>query len=828
MRKRSIFTLAALPIVLFLLLPVAGNIAATRVPAWLEPYLWLSWPLTLLLAVPAVVSEVRNQRIRHMIDRLSGSDGSGSRTADVPIPRNLPRDIPDFTGRQDRVDAIVEHLGASADASTVTIATIHGMPGVGKTTLAVHAAHRAENLFPDGQLFVDLRGFAAGVAAAEPMSALENLLQQLGVPVATMPATLDERVAAYRTRVAGRRLLIVLDNARSENQIRPLLPGSPGAAVIITSRVHLGGIEGAMQVPLDVMPEAEACDLLTKIVGRDRVADQRGDVTEIASLCGHLPLAIRLTGARMVSRPRWSAAGLAERLRSVRQRLEHFRSGDMSVVAAFALSYENLRPEVQQVFRAMGLGPGGNLGAPAIAALAGMPVADAEAILEELIDVHLVEEPSDGHYGMHDLLRQHARDVAVRIDRPGDLRAAQIRLLTHYLARAAPASAILDPTCRPITMPGNLTADVPPCGSYDEALKWFEVERRNLVAAVKLADELKADEFVWRLTMALHPYFLLRGYTDDWVATGELAIQAARRLGNVTAEADVRQSLGVACRRLGRPTEAVEHHEQALSGYQRGNDKSGEMSALTQLGIAYRRLGRYSAALDVQRKAVALHDELRDPSGEAATLTNLGLVYQRLGRYDDSLRCHERARTIAGNIPERHCEAMANTNIGIVYERTNRLEDALNSHQAALTIAKEIGDRHVEGHTMNNIGIVLRRIGRHDEALDYHHRGLELLRKTGSRGDECEALTDIGHAYREVGQDGAALESFDIAYDVARHIGDRYLEARALQGRARTVRHRDRATADRDHRAAVAIFSELQVPEAEEPLDPDPDPAPRH
>ncbi|MGN9906301.1 ATP-binding protein [Phytohabitans sp. LJ34] len=819
MRKRPTIAIALPPIVLFLLLPVATNVATTGIPEGLAPYLWLAWPIALLLATPVVVSEVRNRRLRTLWGGAAAGGGPAPEAEGV-TPRNLPRDIPDFTGRGQHVDMIARHIGASVMSPTVTIAAIHGMPGVGKTSLAVHVGHRIQGRFPDGQLFIDLRGFAPGVVAAEPTDALESLLHQLGVPAGKIPPTLDERVSHFRTRIAGRRLLILLDNAKSEHQVRQLLPGSPGTAVIVTSRSRLGGLEGAQQISLETMRDNEAIALLTKIVGTGRLADRTTQASEIAGLCGHLPLAIRLAGARMASRPNWSASTLADRLRSQRRRIEQLRAGDMSVVAAFAVSYENLDLRGRLVFRALGLSTGGDIDVTAVAALAGIDATEAAESLDELVDGHLVDESPDARYRMHDLLRQHARDVAVRIDPPELRRQAQIRMLTHYLAKASKACATLDPTCRRIEIPGSPSEPDQASISYAEALRWFEVERSNLVAAISLAVEMRADEYVWRLALALHPYFLLRGGMDDWVSTKKLAVDAARRLDDAVAEADALLSLGIASRRLGRCQDGVKYQLLALERYRSVDDKVGEMNSLVNLGIVYRRLGRYRDAVEVQEAAIELHEALRDQVGEASALTNLGLVYQRLGQYPESLACHQKAYEMARRIKEHHCVAMAATNIGIVYERMSRLDEAFAQHELALGIAQEIGDQHVEGHTLNNLGVVLSRSGKHDDAIKYHRSGLELLRQTGSRGDECEALNDIGYALYGRGDYRGAKTNFDDALKMAQQIGDRYLEARALYGRALVLRRKDRSGASRSYREAIAIFSELGVPEAAELREP--------
>lgn len=812
MRRPLGLTVTLLSIVVILILPTVTNIAAGDLPGSWRPYLWIAWLLAFLLSIPVIVAEVRKSRASH--------DPQGQATASRPeksaqaLRRDLPRDVPDFTNRNDELNRIVHLLGdPQSQRPTVPVVAIHGMAGVGKTTLAVHAAHRVAATFPDGQLFVNLHGFAAN-AAIEPTEALEILLRGVGVPAEQVPQSLAERASMYRDRLVGRRILVVLDNAASESQVSPLLPSAPGCAVLTTSRGHLADLEGASHLPVDVLGPEAANEMFTKIVGSDRLGAEAASVGEITDACGRLALAIRITGARMATRPMWSAATLLHRLRD-QQWTEKFRIGALDVRVAFSLSYDQLDPVGQRVFRALGLHPGVSFDVEAVAALGHAGLHLAGEVLDELVEVSLLNEGADGRYQLHDLLRQYAREVAIATDSPEEQQAAFARLVSYYLRRAGSAARLLDPEQRNVVTQVPATAVPVSFATYAEALSWLEAERSNLVAVLRAAAAAGRDADVWRLTYVMYPYFFLRGSTDDWIETHELALAATRRLGEPLAEADILFGLGVACRRLGRYQESLGYQQEALTSYHVAGDIDGQITTLTNLGIAYRRLGCYREALDHQERALALYADSPDRHGEAAALTNLGIVHERLGHYQKSLDYHARALCLACEVKDRHAEAMTLTNIGIVHERLGEFHDALRHHRQALSLAHDIGDQHVEGHTMNNIGVVLNRMGNQDESIAHHIAGLDLLARTGSRGDECEALIDTGDSLREHGEGRLALDHYRRALQLADQIGDPFLEARALAGQARVTATTDADASQQNQDKALQIFEELGVPDAD-------------
>jgi tetratricopeptide (TPR) repeat protein len=804
-------TVTLLPFVVILLLPTVTNIAAGDLPSSWRPYLWIAWLLAFLLSIPVIVAETRKSRS----SEGPQAQATASRPADraQALRRDLPRDVPDFTNRDEELNRIAHLLGDThSQKLTVPVLAIHGMAGVGKTTLAVHAAHRVAASFPDGQLFVDLHGLTAN-AAIEPAEALEILLRGVGVPAEQVPQALTERASMYRDRLVGRRILVVLDNAASERQVSPLLPSAPGCAVLTTSRGHLAGLEGAYHLPVDVLGPEAATELFTKIVGIDRLGAEAASVGEITDMCGRLALAIRIAGARMATRPKWSAATLLHRLHD-QQWTGEFRIGTLDVPVAFSLSYDQLDAVDQRVFRALGLHPGVNFDLAAAAALGDVGPHLARQVLDELVEASLLNEGADGRYQLHDLLRQYAREVSMATDSTEEQQAAFARLVSYYLRCAGSAGRLLDPEQRNVLTQAPATAGPGSFSTYAEALSWLETERSNLVAVLRAAARAGRDADVWRLTYVMYPYFFLRGSIDDWIETHELALPATRRLGDPLAEADILFGLGVACRRLGRYQESLGYQQEALTSYRAAGDIDGQITTLTNLGIAYRRLGRYGEALDHQERALALYADSPDRRGEAAALTNIGIVHERLGHYQKSLEYHARALRLAREVKDRHAEAMTLTNTGIVHERLGEFRDALRHHRQALALAHDIGDQHVEGHTMNNIGVVLNRMGSQDDSITHHTAGLDLLARTGSRGDECEALIDTGDSLREHGEDQPALDHYRRALQLAGQIGDPYLEARALAGQASVTATTDADASQRDQDKALRIFEELGVPDA--------------
>ncbi|MEU4830337.1 BTAD domain-containing putative transcriptional regulator [Streptosporangium sp. NPDC023615] len=540
----------------------------------------------------------------------------------APVPRQLPADLPTFTGRAAELARLLDMVGDEARSSaTVVIGAIDGMAGVGKTALAVHAAHHLAARFPDGQLFVDLHGFTYGVAPTTPTDALDGLLRALGVPGERIPHQLDDRASLLRTTLAGRRMLILLDNAATENQVLPLLPGSPGCVVLITSRRRLTGLDDAHRIRLDVLPTGDAIAMFSQVAGADHPPER---ITEVVGLCGRLPLALRIATARLHARPAWTLAHLVDRLRDERRRLAELEVGQRSVTAAVDLSYQQLTSAQQRLFRLLGLrpgtgpgiraalpegDPGSGLDVYAAAALIDSPLQHADRLLGDLLEANLVFEPAPGRYRFHDLLRVYAVARADAEESPGERRAALVRLLDHYVHTASEAMEVLHPLEAPPHPPGRSSPTPAPLfGAPAEAARWMEAELFNLLAAAEHAAAHDLPVHALHLSMSLHRH--LRNHARHTGALHELALRAARQAEDLPCRAEALVSLGHARLWAGRPGRAETCLGEALDLAREIGYGAGELNALTGLGHVHLWAGRRERAEDCFRQALTVAGEL--------------------------------------------------------------------------------------------------------------------------------------------------------------------------------------------------------------------------
>ncbi|MFD7404232.1 tetratricopeptide repeat protein [Streptomyces sp. NPDC059866] len=689
----------------------------------------------------------------------------------------LPYDVPDFTGRERELDRLARSW-TSNNGRVVTISAIDGMAGVGKTALAVHAGHHLANHFPDGQLFVDLQAHTAGQAPLDAGAALEVLLGQLGVPAERLPASVAERAAMWRSELSGRRVLAVLDNALSADQIRPLLPGTSRCLVLITSRRRLTDLDGAQALSMDVLPAADAVTLFTAIVGERAVAEPVA-VLDVLHLCGFLPLAVRITAARLHHRPRWTVEYLAGRLRDQRRRLSELATSERGVAAAFTLSYQQLDPDQQRMFRLLGLQPGRDIGPAAAAALADLPLERAEILMEDLLDAHILAQYQPGRYTFHDLLREHALATADAHETPDAQHQALGRLFDHYLQIASTAVDRLYPegkNRRPrVPAPDALTWSPQ---DEAEAIAWLDAERANLMAVGQHAADTDGLTRTSRLAATLHRYLLGHAHHVDALALHGLALQASRRHGDTAAEARTLLDLGeVHFWWYGHFEQAAENYRHALKLARETGDQGAESRALHNLGITLTRRREYDQAQDNYRQSLALFRELGDRAGEANSLTNLGIVHQHHGRY----------------------------------------EDAHDLHRQALRLYRETGSRIGETVVLNNLGLVCRRQGRYDQARYHHREALHLCRTFGFPGDEAESLNGLAETARSMGDLAQAVDDHNAALALAREVSYRPEQARAHDGLAHV--HRDLGHIDhaRDHALqALDLYTALDAPEADE------------
>jgi tetratricopeptide (TPR) repeat protein len=749
-------------------------------------------------------------------------------------PAQLPADVSAFTGRVaelaelDRLADLTRPAdphrpaepsrpGAGRDATAVVIAAVAGTAGVGKTALAVRWAHRVRRRFPDGQLYVDLRGYDPGrpVPAAE---ALASFLAALGVPGPDIPVDQAGRAARFRTEVSGRSLLIMLDNAGSVEQVRPLLPGSPGCVVLVTSRDSLAGLvarDGARRLDLDLLPDHDALDLLRRLIGA-RVDAEPAAAARLVEQCARLPLALRVAAELATSRPGVPLAELVDELTDQRRRLDLLEAGG-DVRAVFSWSYRHLPPAAATLFRLLGLHPGAEFEPYAVASLGDTERDGAVRLLDTLTRAHLVETTGAGRYRMHDLLRGYARQLAETAD-PAPVRdAAWTRLLDHYLATTAAASDLLHPierTRRPQVR--LLDAVVPPLPDPPAARAWLEAERAALVAACGHAARHGWPGHATRLSDVLYRYLDTAGRYGDAQAIHTHGLSAARLNGDQAAEARALTGLGLVDWRLGRYRSAADRYQQSLRLFGQVGDPVGEGRALGNLGITYWRLGRYEQAAEYHRRSLALHRRVADRVGEARALNNLGLVEARMGRCPDATEHYQQALRLFHDLTDQIGEGCARNGLGLVYQRLHQYGPAADNHQRALRLLAAAGDRDGAAHALTGLADVDVLAGRCGSALERYQQALRTFQEIGDRLGEATALTGRGDARHGTGRPADAISDHLAALAVAVEIGEQDVQAHAHAGLG--LAHHSTGDLDRARmhwHKALALYTDLGVAEAE-------------
>jgi tetratricopeptide (TPR) repeat protein len=683
------------------------------------------------------------------------------------LPGLLPRDVPGFTGRADELD----RLAGLAEAGAVAVTVISGTAGVGKTALAVHAAHQLLPGFPDGHLYADLRGYTVGQDPAEPGEVLELFLRRLGVLPSEIPTGIEERSGMLRQLLATRRILMLLDNAQSETHVRPLLPGAGGSVVLITSRSVMPGLEADHRIGLGVMSEAEAAELLAVLAGPDRAVADPEAVAQLARLCGWLPLALRIAGQILAAHLPWPVARLAGMLDSEQDRLDRLLAGDMQVQAAFVVSYRLLPDCDARMFRLLSLHPGPDFGTAAVASLTGIDSEAAGPVLNRLVEASLITEDTVGRFGMHDLLRLFARQVCQATDDQDTADAAEARLVSYYATMASFLNACLDPRIRPeVVITGAPPGTTLP--SVREALARFEAERLNMLGVLGLFQQRGQYDEVWMLSEDMDKALRRLGYPDDLIRVHKAGLAAARHVGDTDAEARALGNLGNAYGELRIFDEAISCLQQNLAILQQSGNRRAQGRTLNDLGIIHNRAGNFQKAIDCYRDALKLRRETDDQEGEGITLTNLGLAYRHLGRFQESADCNLAAREIFKETDDQYGEANALNNLGSAYREMGQLQEAVGCHLAALAIAREIGDWSSAEGALNNLGNAYRQLGQSNDAIDYYSEALEIV---SSHHDpdrrEGEILANLGMAYWESRQPEQAAACLQKAANILRNTG---------------------------------------------------------
>jgi len=707
--------------------------------------------------------------------QVLAAGGGGPRVGlTAAVTRALPRDIASFTGRRVELARLLAQAGALADGGAAGIWAVDGMAGIGKTTFAVHAAHRLAGWFPDGQFFLPLHAHTPGQRPVDPGDGLASLLLTAGVAGALIPPGVEARAGRWRDVVAGKRILLLLDDAAGHEQVRPLLPGTAGSLVLVTSRRRLIALEDASVISLDVLSPAEAAALLARLADRPELASGAGPAGDITRLCGYLPLAIGMLARQLRHHPARAAADLAAGLASAGDRLVEMRAENLSVAAAFDLSYQDLTPGPRRLFRSMGLVPGPSIDAFAAAALDGIGLTAARRNLDELYDQHLVTEPAAGRYQLHDLLREHARALAA----DGDLAesaAARNRLLDYY-AHTAAAAGLHIPSWTPVQgrpPPGRPPAHAPDLPGPAPAAAWLEAERPNLHAAV-----------------------------DSAAASGEHLHAAA-----------ISAAMGDFLRNDGHWDQAAALHSTALAGARRAGDRPGQAGALEQLGILAWLAGDYPSAAAALARATALYAGLDHRQAQAYALNLLGFVQGLTGDYPASIASHQQALALACGLGERLAESVSLVYLGYAQQVTGDYAAADTNLSSALDLSRDLGSRFAEAYALNVLGTLQTLTGDHPAAAANIRQALKLFRDLGDRPFQAWALNDLGMVAQLTGDYPAAAASHQEALELFSDLGARLGEAEALNNLGQLATRTSATRQARQHHTrALAIARDLGVP----------------
>jgi class 3 adenylate cyclase/tetratricopeptide (TPR) repeat protein len=687
--------------------------------------------------------------------------------------RTLPRDLVSFTGRQREVEQLVEAaVGAAGPGGVVGIHAIGGMAGVGKTALAVHAAHRVAPRFPGGQIFLPLHGHTPGHQPVDPADALASLLLTSGVPAGRIPPGLEARMALWRDRLAERQLLLILDDAASSEQVRPLLPGAGGSVVLVTSRRHLSAPEDATTVSLDTLPPEEAAALLARLAGRPGLTQDDPAVREMTRLCGYLPLAIGMVARQLHHHPAWSAAGRVAELATV-DRLELMATENLSVAAAFNLSYENLPGDQQQLFRRLGLHPGPDVDGYAAAALNGTGLAAGRRGLEALYDQYLLAEPARGRYRLHDLIREHARALADRIDPEPDRDQATARLLDYYQYAAALADALVARQARPVPAHAAavMSAAVPALAHREQALAWARAERANMIACLDHVTGTGQHARIIAFTAGLAGLLRQDGPWAEAITRHATAVRAARHLGDRLGQANILDSLGTVREQAGELQGAARAEEQALGIYRDIGDRLGEANALLVLGVVRQATGDLPGAVRDLGETLGIYQDIGNRLGQAIALTVLGDARQATGDFPGATRDLEEALAISSDIGHRSSRTDALRRMGKVRRLTGDLPGAARDLEEALAISRDMGDRAFEVEALNEAGTLARVSGDLRQAGSCHQHALDLARQIGSSWEEARALAGLGRCALAVGHPAEAADMLQQALETFQRIG---------------------------------------------------------
>jgi tetratricopeptide (TPR) repeat protein/transcriptional regulator with XRE-family HTH domain len=697
--------------------------------------------------------------------------------------RALPRDTASFTGRELELTRLLTAAGNLAEGGGVVgIHAIDGMAGIGKTAFAVHAAHRLAGRFPDGQFFLPLHAHTAGQRPVDPADGLASLLSAAGMAAQQIPSGLEARAARWRDFVAGKKILLLLDDAAGHDQVRPLLPGTAGSLVLVTSRRRLAALGDATVFSLDTLSPGEAAELLVRLAATPGLRAEDAAVGQITRLCGYLPLAIAMLASQLRHHPAWTVASLATALAAAQDRLALMHAENLSVAAALGLSYTELTPSQQRLFRRLGLIPGPIFDVFAAAALDGTSLDTARRQLDDLYGQHLISEPAPGRYQLHDLLREHARALAAA-DGPADCDAATGRLLDYYLHVALAAGAHIPAY---YTVQGRLPPRPPPTSTPSlptlaEAAAWLEAERPNLYAATHHAAASGRALHAVQIPAAIGEFLRTNGDWDQATTLHRIALATARQARDRPGQALALRQLGTLAWQSGDFPAAEAHLTQAAALYGKAGDRPGQAYALDHLGVVQQQTGDYPAALASRQQALKLARGAGDRLAEAVALKHLGEIQQLTGDDDAGANLHH-ALALFRELGNLAGEADALDSIGSLQMETGDYPAAAASLTRSLMLYRGTGNRQFQALVLNDIGVLQQRTGEYPAAAASHQQALQLFRDLGDLADVADTLNNLGELSSRTTATRQARDHHNQALVLARDIGVPLVEARALEG----------------------------------------------
>jgi len=779
---------------------------------------------------------------------------AGRRPGPAAQADTLPPETARFVGRSKELEVLAGDPRDPGDSPQVSV--IEGMPGIGKTALAVHAARAVADRYPDGTFYLNFHTHDPGYPSLDSAEALHSLLRMLNVPATQIPDAFGKRVALWRAELSRRRAVVILDDAARRDQIRPLLPATGDCLILVTARRRLPDLDGARVLTLDELSLDDAVTLFTQIAGRDRARDE-DEVAEAVALCGRLPLAIQLTAGRLARGHPRALTELVEELSGSAAGLAGTGAASPEVIAAFDLSYRALEPGHQRFFRRLGVNPCPDVSLPAAAALGECTLAEAEKALADLLDHHLLIRDVPGRFRFHNLIRGYAAARAGQDDSAPERRKTVGRLLDHYLDTADQADRLLHPFRHRMAVPvAHPPAAGPGPATQEDAASWLDAEWRNILHAARHAGRHEWKRQCADLAHLLGGFLEIRAYWDEAIAAHTLALQACRDLADPARIAQASLELSVVNQQTGRHEATLALAEEAAAIYRTLDDPHGQGAALDQIGLAHQRTARSREALAYFREARTLYGDASDRHGVAETLSHSGIASWHLGRYPEAMGHLRHALSLYRDVGDRRGEAKTLNNLGKMQLSGGLHRDALENYQKSLEIFTELGAAQSQANVCHNIGSVYHYKGSYEEGLAAYRRALSIYRGIGDLPDEADVLTDIGAIYQSAelydesvvhyenariiaeevgnpsvqvialrgiadarrgsGRYGEAFEQYRTALAFAREIGDPYEEAKILEGIAETTLTTKGPYAARImFRQALDIFERLGVPEAE-------------